>query len=99
EQRIFHRTIDVEPPALARNVRRQAEIERRPILREMLARRPALIFQPRNLAGEEFSLARPARLAARQLAFRWRLVLIGHIGTGHSWRCIAGGCLVSRILG
>src|SRR5437879_76099 len=39
EQRVFDRAIDVEPPALSRDVRGQSEIERRPVLRQMLARR------------------------------------------------------------
>ena len=60
EDRIFDRAVDVEPPALARNVRRQAEIERRPVPGQMLARRQALLFGPRDLAGEEVALARPA---------------------------------------
>src|SRR6185312_6917023 len=67
EQRVFDRAIDVEPPALARDVWGQSEIERRPILRQVLARRQPRFLGPRDLAGEEFSLARPARLAARQL--------------------------------
>jgi hypothetical protein len=98
EDRIFHRAIDVEPPALARNVRRQPEVERRPILGQMLARRQALVFGARDLSGEEFPLARPTRLAARQLALRRRLGVVGHVGAGHSWRCIAESCLVSRMV-
>ena len=60
EDRIFDRAVDVEPPALARNVRRQAEIERRPVLGQMLSRRQALLLGPRDLSGEEVALARPA---------------------------------------
>ena len=79
EDRIFDRAVNVEPPALARNVRRQPEIERRPVLGQMLSRRQALLLGPRDLSGEEFSLARPALLAARQLAFGRRLVVVGHV--------------------
>ena len=88
----------LKPPAIMGDFRRQSEIERRPIPGQMLARWQTHFLRPRNLAGEEFSLAGPALLAARQLALRWRIVLVGHIGTGYSWRCIADACLVSRIV-
>jgi hypothetical protein len=67
ENRFFHRAVDVEPPAFPRNLRRQAEIEDGPIPGQMLSRRQALLLGPRGFSGEEFALARPALLAARQL--------------------------------
>ena len=76
EDRIFDRAVDVEPPALARNVRRQAEVERRPVPGQMLSRRQALLLGTGGLAGEEAALLRPALLAARQLAVRRRFVLV-----------------------
>ena len=61
EHGIVDRAVDVEPPALVRNFRRQAEIEHRPVLCQMLARRQALL-RGGDPAGEEFALARPALL-------------------------------------
>src|SRR4051794_27401231 len=88
--RTFHRAVEVEPPALAGDVGRQAEVERRPILCEMLSRRQTLLFRPGGFAGQEAALARPAFLASRQLGGRGRFVLVGHVAnTSHSWRCIA----------
>src|SRR6202035_636538 len=66
EDRMLDRAVDVEPPALARNLRCQAEIEGRPVPGQMLSRRQALLLGPRSLSGEEAALARPALLAARQ---------------------------------
>jgi hypothetical protein len=66
EDRMPDRAVDVEPPAFAGNLRRQAEVERRPVLCQMLARRQALLLGPRGLAGEEAALARPALFGARQ---------------------------------
>src|SRR3954447_24775613 len=68
--------VDVEPPALARNWRHDAEIEHRPVFCQMLAGRQALIFRARDLAGQKAAFARPFFLRARQLAVGWRLV--GH---------------------
>ena len=79
EDGMLDRAVDVEPPALARNLRRQPKVEDGPVFRQVLARRQALLFGARDLSGEEFSLARPALLAARQLAVRGRVVLFGHI--------------------
>jgi hypothetical protein len=99
EHRLFDRAIDVEPPALARNLRCQAEIEHRPVPGEVLSRRQALLLGTGGLAGEKAALACPALLGAGQLAVRRRLVLIGHILTpSYSCRCIADLCLVSRIV-
>jgi hypothetical protein len=39
ENRLFDRAIDVEPPALAGNLRCQAQIEDRPVPGEVLSRR------------------------------------------------------------
>src|SRR6516165_7186340 len=99
--------MDVEPPALARNIWRHAEVERWPILGEMLARRQALRLGPRYRAGEEFALGRPALFAARQLAVDWRFILVGHVFITrlsvpvlrvYSCRCIAELRLVSRMV-
>jgi hypothetical protein len=84
ENRIFYRAIDVEPPALARDVRRQAEIEHRPVACEVLPWRQARVFGAGDLAGEEAALARPSLLAARQLARRRWIVVVGHFRTTHS---------------
>src|ERR1700704_2405640 len=72
EDRMLDRAIDVEPPAFPRDVRRQAEVEGRPVFCEMLSRRQALLLGAGGLAGEEAALASPALLAARQLAVRRR---------------------------
>jgi hypothetical protein len=94
EDRIVDRTIDVEPPAFARYLRRQSEIERRPVPRQMLPGRQPRLFGTRGRAGEETALLRPALLAARQLGVR-RFVTPAH---RHWWRCIADSCLVSRMV-
>src|SRR5665647_3454020 len=59
EDRMLDRAVDVEPPALARNLRRQPEVEHGPVPCQMLAGRQALLVGARGLAGEEASLARP----------------------------------------
>src|SRR5580700_1525218 len=79
EDRMLDRTVDVEPPALPRNVRREPEIERRPVLGEMLAGRQALRIGTRDLSGEKPAFLSPALLAARQLAGRRGLVFVGHL--------------------
>jgi hypothetical protein len=66
EDRRLDRAVDVEPPAFCRDLWCQAEIEDGPVPGQMLARRQALLLRPRSLSGQEFSLARPALLAARQ---------------------------------
>src|SRR5260221_6851560 len=78
EDRLFDRAIDVEPPALAGNLRRYAEVENGPIPGEVLSRWQALLLGTGGLAGEEADLARAALVAARQFCDRRRLVLIGH---------------------
>src|SRR5215472_203896 len=65
-------------PALMRDFRREPEIERRPVLGEVLPWREALLIGPRRLAGEETAFLRPALLAARQLGIRRRLLFVGH---------------------
>src|SRR6185369_12336387 len=71
--------MDIEPPSLAPDGRRHAEIEHRPVLGEVLARRQALVLGARVSAGEELALAGPALLAARELALRGRHGLVGHV--------------------
>ena len=81
EHRLLDRAVDVEPPALAGNFWRQAEVEGRPVPGQMLSRRQALLLGAGSLAGEEAALLRPALLAARQLAVRRRFVGFGHLCT------------------
>src|SRR5260370_1231340 len=83
EDRSFDRAIDVEAPALAGNVRRQAEVEGGPVPGQMLSRRQALLFGPRGFSGEEAALARPALLAARQFCGRRFVAAVGHISSHH----------------
>jgi hypothetical protein len=75
---MFDRAVDVEPPALVWNLRAKAEVEDRPIPGEMLPRRQALLFGPRDLAGDETALLCPALLGANELA-RGRPVFLGHV--------------------
>ena len=79
EDRMFDRAVDVEPPAVAGNLRRHAEIEHRPVPGEVLSGRQALLFRPGGLAGEEAALARPALFAARKFGFRLLVALLGHL--------------------
>src|SRR5579871_1140430 len=85
EHGMFDGAIDVEPPALARDFRREPEIEHRPVLREMLTRRQPLLVRPRHLAGEKPAFLRPALLGAGQLALG-RLVVTGHSTDLVTWR-------------
>src|SRR6185312_6161167 len=98
EHRILHRAIDVEMPARVRYLRRQPEVERRPVEGQMLSRRQALFPGTGGLAGEETAFLRPALLAARQLRIRRRLSLVGHGACSYSCRCIADSRLVSRMV-
>ena len=82
EDRMLDRAVDVEPPALAGNVRRQAEVEGRPVPGQMLSRRQPLLFGANGLSGEEAALARPALLAARQFADRGWINIVGHGSAG-----------------
>src|SRR5882757_3953450 len=63
EQRMLDRAVDVEPPALARYVRGEAEVEGGPVAGQMLPRRQTLLVRARCLAGEETALMSPALLA------------------------------------
>src|SRR5436853_7059990 len=65
KDRGFHRTVNVEPPAFTRNVRREPKIECWPILRQMLSRRQTLPFGAGRLAGEEAAFARAQRCLVR----------------------------------
>src|SRR5258706_4012539 len=66
EDRLLYRAVDVEPPALAGDVRRQAEVEGGPVPGQMLPRRQALLFGPRGFSGEKAAFPGPALLAARE---------------------------------
>src|SRR5207302_6391697 len=86
KDRVVDRAVDIEPPALARDIRRQAKVEGGPVPRQVLSRRQALLLGTGNFAGEKAALARPALLAARQLADRGRLVFVGHIRSAAAGR-------------
>jgi hypothetical protein len=105
EQRLLDGAVDVEPPARAGNIRRKPEVEDRPVLRQMLPGRKALLLRARGFSGEEAALARPAFLGAGELALR-RFVALRHprcpfdfaTMRRYSWRCIIDSCLVSRMV-
>jgi len=67
EDRMLDRAVNIEPPALPGNLRRQAEVEGRPVPGQVLSGRQALLLGPLGLAGQEAAFARPALLAAGQL--------------------------------
>src|SRR5260370_14758351 len=82
ENRILNRAVDVEPPALAGNLRRKAEVEGGPVPGQMLPRRQALLLRAGSLSGEEAALSRPALLAAGQLADRRLVIFVDHVWAG-----------------
>ena len=58
-----------------------AEIEYRPVLCQVLARRQALLGRTCDLAGQELSFARPPLLCPGEFAIRRRIGLVGHYHT------------------
>src|SRR5439155_18917033 len=79
KNRILDRAVDVKPPALAGDIWHEPEIEHRPVPREVLARRQALLLGTCDFSGKEAALLRPALLGARQLAVGRQVVLVGHV--------------------
>ncbi len=82
EQRRLDGAVDIEAPALAGDVGRDAQIQHRPVLGQVLAGWKALFSWARNLAGEKPALARPALFGLSQLGFGQlgirRGVVLGH---------------------
>src|SRR6185437_10355542 len=95
EDRVLDRAIDVEPPVCRRNLRCQAEVERRPVASEMMAGRQALLICSRGLAREEAAFVRPTLLASRQFRAGWRLSFVGHGFAGLPW--VACCCALAQV--
>src|SRR5579883_1143658 len=76
---MLDRAVNVQPPALARDVGGQSEIEDGPVLREMLSWRQSLFLRTRALSGQETTLPCPALLGAGQLGGWWFIAIVDHI--------------------
>src|SRR5690242_5275437 len=78
DHRHLDQAVDRELPALGSHLRLDAEIEHRPVLDSVLARRQALLGRTRRPAGKETAFASPALLALDELPLDCgeRLVLI-----------------------